>query len=131
MARAMREGSPVRVAAGLTAAAGIAALGALILGEYSFTGLTVLGAGAALGLFTAEVARATTGRASTWLAAGCAVVAGGAMLWSAWIATGHNLSFLGPEGWAAVAVAAVVAGFRAWWTRPARDSPQPEPEPEA
>jgi hypothetical protein len=119
----------VRLFLGLAAASAVGVLGALILGEYSFSGLTVIGAGAALGLFAAETARAAARGGGARLAVGCAAVAAASMVGAAWIATGHDLSFLDPEGWVAVVIAAVVAGVRAWWSRPAPGTPPPEPAP--
>jgi hypothetical protein len=120
---------PVRLILAWSAGAAVAALGAVVLGEYSFSGVAVLGAGALLGLFVAEAARAVAQQGSRVLAGGCALLAGGGMTWGGWIATGHDLSFLGPEGWAAVALGAAVAGVRARWTRPAGDNPPPAPAP--
>ncbi|MFP5317927.1 MAG: hypothetical protein ACLGI2_06475 [Acidimicrobiia bacterium] len=118
----------------LAAAAAVAALEALILGEYPFEGVTVLAAAVIFGLFVAEAARAVARRAEPVLGIGCGVLAGAAMVWSAWIATGHDLSFLGPAGWAAVPIATAVAGLRAGRerllvreepSRPAAGSPTP------
>jgi hypothetical protein len=119
----------LRLILALLAAAGVGALGAVVLGEYTFSGFSVLGSGLVLGLFVGEAA-VTVGRRSGWLvAAGCGVIAAASMTWSAWISTGHDLHYLEPEGWVAVALAAVAAGIRGWWSRPARDSPPPKPAP--
>lgn len=119
----------MRLVLGLAAAAGVGALGAVILGEYTFTGVSVLGSGVLLGLFVAETAVALCRRRGVGLAVACALLAGAAMTWAAWISTGHALSFLEPEGWAAVALAALASGIRGWWPRPARDSSPREPAP--
>lgn len=117
----------MRLILGLLAAAAVGALGAVILGEYTFSGVSVLGSGLLLGLFVAEVAVTLSRRASPGLGLACAALAGGAMAWSGWISTGHDLSFLEPEGWVAVGLAALAAGVRGAWSRPARDRPPPEP----
>ncbi|MCA1690768.1 MAG: hypothetical protein ABR540_20015 [Acidimicrobiales bacterium] len=114
------------------AAAVVGALGAVVLGEYTFSGLPILVSGPVLGFFMAEAALAVAGARAprAVLAGGCAVLALAAMVWSAWISSGHDLSFLPGEGWVAVGLAAVAAGLRAGWTRPAAGSPRREPEPE-
>lgn len=124
---------PVRLTLALLAAAAVAALEALILGEYPFEGLTVLAAAVVFGLFVAEAARGIARRADPVLGSACAVLTATAMVWSAWIATGHDLSFLGPAGWAAIPIAAAVAGLRAGRerlltekpSRPATGNPTP------
>lgn len=97
----------------LLAAAAVAALEAVILGEYPFEGLTVLASAVIFGLFVAEAARGVARQPSPLLGVGCAVITLAAMVWAAWIATGHDVSFLGPAGWAAIPLAAVTAGVRA------------------
>ena len=119
----------MRLILGLVVAAGVGALGAVILGEYTFSGLSVVGSGLLLGLFVGEAAVSVSHRPGLALGLACAAVAGAAMTWSGWISTGHDLSFLEPEGWVAVALAAVAAGIRGWWSRPAPDSPHQEPAP--
>ena len=114
---------------GLLAAAAVGALGAVILGEYTFNGLSVLGSGLIFGLFVGEVAVSVGRRRGVVPGLACAVIGGVAMVWSAWISTGHDLSFLEPEGWVAVGLAALAAGVRGWWSRPAPDSPPQEPAP--
>ena len=119
----------MRLILAILAAAGVGALGALILGEYNFSGIAVLAAGVLFGLFIAEAAIAVAGHRRPVLGAVCAVIAAAAMVWAAWISTGHDLSFLDPEGWVAVALAAAAAAVRASWTRRAGDNPPREPAP--
>jgi ABC-type cobalamin transport system permease subunit len=119
----------MRLVLGLAAAAGVGALGAVVLGEYTFSGVSVLGSGVLLGLFVAEAAVAVSRRRGVALGLASGAVAGTAMTWAAWISTGRDLSFLEPEGWAAVALAALAAGIRGWWPRRARDSSPREPAP--
>ncbi len=119
----------MRLVLGLVTAAGVGALGAVILGEYTFTGVAVLGSGLVLGLFVAEPAVSLSRRRGAALGIACALIAGVAMTWSAWISSGHDLSFLEPEGWVAVGLAALAAGIRGWWSRPAPDTPPQEPAP--
>lgn len=124
----------LRLVLAMTAAAVTGALGALILGEYPFKGVTVLGSALVFGLLVAEAALTIHSTKGPALATACTVAAAGGMTWAAWIASGHDLSYLGPAGWAAIPLAAVAAGgwtFRTWWSRPAPDSPAPEPAPAA
>ena len=116
-----------RLVLGLLAAAAVGALGALILGEYTFSGVAVLGSGIVFGLFVGEAAVAVSRRPGWLLGAACAALAAAAMTWSAWISTGRDLSYLGSEGWVAVGLAVLAAGIRGWWSRSAPDSPPPEP----
>jgi len=97
------------------AAAAVGALGALILGEYPFTGVTVLVAAVIFGLFIGETAMALGGRgerADVWLTAAVLVVGVAAMMWAAWISTGRDLSFLGPAGWTSIPLAGATAATR-------------------
>jgi hypothetical protein len=102
----------MRLTLALAAAVGVGVVGALVLGEYPFRGVTVLAAGVLFGLFIAEAALAVNRAVSPSLGIGCAVVGLGAMTWSGWISSGRALSFLGPAGWTAVALTGVVAGAR-------------------
>jgi hypothetical protein len=133
----------VRRTLALFAAALVAALEAVILGEYPFEGLTILASAVVFGLFVAEAARAVDKAPGTALGVGCGVLTLAAMVWAAWIATGHDLSFLGHAGWAAIPLAAATAGLRAsglarrrlreGTSRPAAGSPippAPAPSPE-
>src|SRR5205823_2781602 len=119
----------------VAAAAVVGALGAVILGEYPYTGPTVLVAGAILGLFVGEAAVAVAGVGSLPLAMACSAVAAVAMVWGAWISTGRDLSFLGLAGWTSVALAGL-AGFmrtalKTGSPRPAADTPPEAPTPGA
>lgn len=103
----------MRLILSLLAGAAVAVLGAAILGEYAFDGLAVMGAGVVLGLFVAE-ATVTVARGGSRLgAAVSAAVTAAGLVWAGWIATGNRLGTVGWEGWAAVALGAAVAAFRA------------------
>lgn len=106
----------------------MAALGAGVLGEYAFAGPAVVGAGAVLGLLVAEavVGVAKGGRRVAAVAAGA--LTGTGMVWAGWISTGHRLGIVGWEGWAAVAVGAAIAAFRA---RPPAAARRSRPAPAA
>jgi hypothetical protein len=102
----------VRAAGGLLAAAAVAVLGALILGEYEFDGWLPLVAGALFGLLVAEVAVAVGGRRTPVVAAVTAALAAGGVLWAGWISAGEGLAPIPGEAWVAGAVGAASAGGR-------------------
>lgn len=123
----------MRLILALAAAAGVGSLGAVILGEYEFKGVTVLAAGVVFGLFIAEAALAVNRQAAVPLGIGAGAIGLAAMGWAAWITTFHHLSELGPAGWGAVALcslgAGIRSGFRTGSPRRAGDSPAPAPAP--
>ncbi len=101
----------------------VATAAALLLGEYPFTGLLVLGAGALVGLLVAEAVVSVGGWRGRTPAAIAAVLAIGGLVWAGWIAEGHDLGRIAPEGWVAMLLGGVSAALRAWWPRAAADSP--------
>lgn len=107
----------MRLTVGLVAGAGVAAVGALLLGEYPFSGLPILGAAALLGVFVAEVVVGVGRRRGWYPAVACGGLAVLGMTWGGWISEGRHLSRLPAGGWLAVAVAGGVAAVRA---RPSR-----------
>lgn len=88
-------------------------LGAVLLGEYGFDGLPVLGSGLLLGVFVAEAVVAVAKAGSRVGAVASGVLAGASMTWAGWIASGHRLGTVHWMGWAAVALAAGAGAFRA------------------
>lgn len=129
----------MRAILALFAAAGVGALGALILGEYEFKGVTVLAAGVVFGLFIAEAALAVNRRPAPALGAAAGLIGLAAMTWAAWITTFHHLSVLPSAGWVAVVLTGLAAGLRTGFrwdvrkasSRPAADTPAPAPAPAA
>ena len=114
----------------LAAGVAVAGLGALVLGEYPFSGVVVLGAGILLGLFVGEAFVAVGGVRGRVPAVTCAVLAAAALVWAAWIAENHDLARVAPEGWVAVGLGAAAGAIRARTPRAAADSsPAPAPEP--
>jgi len=109
----------VRRTLGIACGAVVAALGALVLGEYPFSGWLVVASGALLGLFVAEVLVGVGRFDGTLAVVVAAVLAGGGLVWGAWISEGHRLSELGAAGWLAVAVGMGVAGLGVRWSRSA------------
>jgi hypothetical protein len=97
----------VRAAGGLLAAAAVALLGALVLGEYEFEGWLPVGAGALFGLVVAEVAGSVGRRHTVGYGVVVAVVAGAGLVGAGLISAGPAEV---PGGvWVATAVGAVVA----------------------
>ncbi len=108
--------------------AAVAALGAVVLGEYAFAGVAVVASGVLLGLFVAEAALAVARSSSRLLALALAAVTAGGMGWAAWISTGERLGDVGPAGWLGVTLGAVSAALRTLtWRTPARNRPEPAP----
>ncbi|HEX2274239.1 MAG TPA: hypothetical protein VHG90_10245 [Acidimicrobiales bacterium] len=113
---------------GVAAGAVVAALGAVILGEYPFSGLVVLGAGVLFGLFVAEAVVGAGGARGRGPAAASAMLTVVGLVWAAWIAEHHDLGGVDPEGWLAVVVGAVAAALRARTPR-AEAGSRSEPAP--
>ncbi|MEW6153592.1 MAG: hypothetical protein AB1673_06335 [Actinomycetota bacterium] len=119
----------MRLTLAVLAAAAVGAAGALVLGEYPFTGPLVVASAVVLGLFIGEAALAVARGPSLALGVACGAVGLAAMVWAGWITTSHDLSFLGPVGWTAVVVTGVTAGVRTGWSRPGADSRRHERTP--
>jgi hypothetical protein len=102
----------VRRIAGILAGAAVAALGAVVLGEYPFSGWLIRASGVLLGLFVAEAVVAVGGEHGR-APLPAAVLAGAGLTWAAWISEGHEISRLGATGWVAIAVGMIAAGARA------------------
>ena len=113
--------SGVRLVLAAAAGAATAALGALILGEYAFTGLTPYLAGVFFGLVIAEIVLTVARGASRPLAAAAAVEAGLGLAWALWISIGGTAPRhepVHPSGFVAVALGVAVAGT--WVALPTR-----------
>jgi hypothetical protein len=105
------------------AGAAVGAAGAVILGEYPFSGLLVLGAGPLLGLFVAEATLGVGQWRGPVPAVACAAIASAAMVWAGWISEGHDVGRVPVEGWAAVVLAAAAAAVRVWMSRAGTHTP--------
>ena len=96
----------------------VAALGAVILGEYELAGTRPILAGAVFGVMVAEVlatlARAWAREAALWAAAALITEAG--LVWATWISTGHELDRAAATAWVGIAVGSVASPF---WLRSA------------
>jgi hypothetical protein len=120
----------VRFTLSLVAGLAVAYVAALLLGEYAFDGLPVIGAGVVLGLFVSEATTSVARRRSWLLAAAGAVFTVGGLLGAAWITTDHRLSLIDSDGYLALAVGAAAAAVRARPLRARPDTPPAEPAPE-
>jgi len=106
----------VRPILAVLAALAVTVIGAAILGEYQFDGLTGAVAGLIYGIFVAEAAVAVARRGSTWLAIVCAVLAVGGLGWAIRASVGPRASVPGDIpgfGWAGLVLAAAGAAVRA------------------
>ncbi|MDP8987879.1 MAG: hypothetical protein M3N11_05960 [Actinomycetota bacterium] len=105
------------------AGAAVAALGALIAGEYEFAGVVPFVVGILLGLVVSE-AVALGGQWRGWVPAVlAAVLAAAGVVWGGWIDAGEGIEPYPVLAWAGAAVAATVALIR---VRPrARSGPRP------
>lgn len=126
----------MRLALAVLAGAAVAALSALILGEYEFTGSTPYVAGVLFGLLVGEAVLAVAKRGTRALGAATAALAGGGLVWAAWISAGRDWAYVPGVAWLSVAIGVVVGGVRVARAGagvrssapPADDSP-PEPGP--
>jgi hypothetical protein len=106
----------VRLVLAVLAALAVTVVGAAILGEYQFDGLTGAIAGLIYGVFVAEAAIAVARRGSPLLAVICAVLAVGGLGWAIRASIGPRASIPGdvPDfGWAALVLAGAGAAVRA------------------
>jgi hypothetical protein len=106
----------VRQLLAVVVGAAVAALGALIIGEYEMAGTVALVAGAVYALALAEAMTATAKDPHPALIVVVSALAGAGFLWGLWISTGRDLDFATTEGWAAVSIA---TGSAPWWLRSA------------
>jgi hypothetical protein len=109
----------IRTIGGLVCAGLVAALGALILGEYEFTGTLPYIAGPLFGLAVGETVVAVGRSRATATAAITAVVAMGGIIWAGWIDSSEGVEPMHAGVWAAAALAAVAAFARTIDLRPA------------
>ncbi len=92
--------------------AGVASLGALILGEYEFTGYLPFVAGPLLGLVIAEVIL-EIGKLRTGLVAAIAAeLAFGGIAWAGWIDSTQGVEPMKTAVWVSACLAAAAAAVR-------------------
>jgi hypothetical protein len=104
-------------------AALVAALGALILGEYEFTGTLPWIAGPLFGLAVGETVVAVGQSRATVPAAIGAFLAGGGIVWAGWIDSSEGVEPIHAGVWVAAALAAVATFLRTVDLRPASRRP--------
>ena len=96
----------------------VAAVGAVILGEYTLAGARPVLAGLLFGITVAEViatlARSWAGEPELW--ASSALVTEAGLVWATWISTGHDLQSAAATAWVGIGVGIVAAPL---WLRSA------------
>lgn len=102
----------LRAALGALCGAAAGALGALILGEYEFTGSLPFAAGPLLGLAIGEVTVGVGRRRTLGIALAAAAFGFGAIAWAGWISSGDGLEPIKPLVWVAAVLAGATAGVR-------------------
>ena len=117
----------MRQAVAVLVGAGVAALAALILGEYELKGVMALVAGVLFGIVIAEVMVAIDKHPSALVAILSGVYAAIAMAWSGWIAAGRTWHFFGRGRWLALGISFVAAPL--WIRSSGRRVPDTEPSP--
>ena len=96
----------------LGAAALVAVVAALILGEYQLTLWTGTAAGLVVGFLVSELVLGIGRWRGIVPAAAAAVLGGGALVWAGWIEAGRGVAPIRSTVWVAVGLAAVLAGVR-------------------
>jgi hypothetical protein len=104
------------------AGAAVAAVGALLLGEYVFTGVPIFGGALLLGLFVGEAVVSVGGRRGTPSGAISAILAAAGLTWGAWISSGHVLGELPGQGWVVVVLGTIAAAVMGGWPGRAADT---------
>jgi hypothetical protein len=104
---------------GIVSAAAACALGALILGEYEFSGATPIGAGLLFGLVISEIVLEVGATRAPLVGVITAAMVAGGLGWAAWVSSGEGLRPFPTGAWLAMAVGAITAGARTGgWRRP-------------
>ena len=97
-------------------AAVVAALGAVILGEYELVGLRPVLAGVLFGVVVGEVLATLARRGDAYLLGAAALLAEAGLVWATWISTGRDLGLAAGTAWAGVVAGALAAPL---WLRSA------------
>lgn len=122
-----RAPSPTRLIVAIALGAALAALGALLLGEYPFTGVMPYISGALFALVVSEVIVSVSRRSSRVTAAAAAVCTAGGLAWGVWISVGEGKAPIPIGGWVAVVVGAAVALIRGGIRAGGRPGPSSQP----
>jgi hypothetical protein len=102
----------VRRTLALLAAAVVAVLTALLLGEYVLTAGTAVAAGLVVGFLLAETVLGIARWRGVVPATVGAVLAGGSLAWAGWIEAGRGVAPIRSTVWLGVAIAAVLTAVR-------------------
>lgn len=111
---------------GLGAAALLAAVGAVVLGEYDLRGTTAFVGGPLFGVAVCEVAVSVARRGDLVIAVGTALLASLGLTWALWISTNHFRNPIAPTAMAMVGLGAVAAFV---WGLTSRGRSQPAEAP--
>ena len=110
---------------GIVGAAVACGIGALILGEYEFSGATPIGAGVLFGLVVSEIVIEVGATRAPIIGVVTAALVAGALAWAAWLSSGEGLRAFPTGGWVAMALGAVAAGARTGGWRATADDVTP------
>jgi hypothetical protein len=110
----------VRLVLAVAVAALTCTIGALILGEYEFTGVTPIGAGVLFGLVISEMVLEIGRRRHPVLGVLTAAMVAGALGWAGYVSSGRGLRPFPNGAWVAMAFGAITAGIRTGRWRSAR-----------
>jgi hypothetical protein len=103
----------IRTVLGLVAGAATCALGALILGEYEFSGVTPIGAGILFGLVISEIVLEVGATRHPVIGVLTAAMVAGALAWAGYVSSGEGLRPFPNGAWVAMAFGAAAGGIRA------------------
>ena len=119
--------SPTRLIVAIALGAALSAFGALLLGEYPFTGVMPYISGALFALVVAEVIVSVSRRSSRATAVAAAVCTAGGLAWGVWISVGEGKAPIPIGGWVAVVVGAAMALIRGGIRAGGRPGPSSQP----
>ena len=101
---------------GVVVAALVAALGAVVLGEYELIGVRAVVAGLIFGVLVGEVVATVARQGDPALQVAAALLAEAGLVWATWISTGHDLGLASTAAWIGVVLG---GGAAALWLRSA------------
>ena len=101
-----------RALLGLVCGAAAAAVGAVMLGEYEFTGTLPFSAGPVFGLVIGEVVVGVGHSRARWAGIAAGLMAFSGVAWAGWIDSSQGLQPVRVLAWVAAALAAVTALVR-------------------
>ena len=111
----------MRLILALVGAAVASAFGALILGEYEFSGAMPVGGGVLFGLLISEIVVEAGGTRAPFIGVITAAMVAGALAWAGWLSSGEGLRPYPAGAWVAMGLGGLAAGLRTGWRRPAGD----------